>query len=240
MLSPRSPLKAAGIAVNESLSDLSLKTLATLSTLELARQRRPDAREDGYCLELFRRAMHPQADQAWTLFQQCLGETVRFWLRAHPGTTQALLYDSEENYIALTFSRFWQAVREHPPEFPSLKAVLSYLHATLNGVIIDVLRTYGRRQQLTLPENEVSQESSPHPEAIDDEHTWESIRRLLPHERERRLAYLLYYCGLKPREIVARCSGEFSDVKEIYRLNHNLIDRLRRNRERLRWLLSIE
>ncbi|GAC1379251.1 MAG: hypothetical protein NVSMB33_04340 [Ktedonobacteraceae bacterium] len=67
---------------------------------------------------------------------------------------------------------------------------------------------------------------------------WHSIDSLLPEERERRLAYLLYYCGLKPREIVIRCPQEFADVKEIYRLNHNIIDRLQRSQERLRWLLG--
>ncbi len=52
--------------------------------------------------------------------------------------------------------------------------------------------------------------------------------------------YLLYYCGLKPREIVLRCPQEFDDVKEIYRLNHNIIERLRRNQDRLRQLLGDE
>lgn len=69
---------------------------------------------------------------------------------------------------------------------------------------------------------------------------WEAIQSLLPDEHERRTAYLLYYCGLKPREILSRCPNEFNDVQEIYRLNHNLLDRLRRNKDRLRWLLGYE
>jgi DNA-directed RNA polymerase specialized sigma24 family protein len=234
------PPRAAGITMNESLSELSLKVLASRSALELQRLRQQESSDGGYCLELFRRAVIEQSDQAWALLQQCLSETVRFWLRTHPGTPQALLHDSEENYVALTFSRFWQAVREEPPNFPTLRAALSYLHATLNGVIIDVLRSYHRRQEIPFPETGSYTELEVSPEPLEAEQTWESIQSLLPHERERRLAYLLYYCGLKPREIVARCAGEFHDVKEIYRLNHNLLDRLRRNRERLRWLLNME
>jgi hypothetical protein len=61
---------------------------------------------------------------------------------------------------------------------------------------------------------------------------------LIVDERERRLVFLLYGCGLKPREVVSRCPQEFSDVKEIYRLNTNIIDRLRRNRDRLHYLLE--
>ncbi|MBX5456997.1 MAG: hypothetical protein IRZ31_08855 [Thermogemmatispora sp.] len=228
--------------MEETLSELNLTVLANYCTLELQRSRRHESADEGYCLELFRRAVEQQTDQAWTLLQQCLSETVRLWLRTHPGMSQALQHDSEENYVALTFSRFWQAVQEHPPEFPSLKAVLSYLHATLHGVIIDMLRSYQRRQEIALPQPETSVLLNEEEELGDEEreYTWESIQSLLPHERERRLAYLLYYCGLKPREIVLRCADEFSDIKEIYRLNHNLIDRLRRNRERLRWLLSID
>ncbi|WP_376797608.1 hypothetical protein [Thermogemmatispora sp.] len=229
--------------MEETLSELSLTVLASYCTLELQRSRRPNSGDEGYCLELFRRAVEQQTDQAWTLLQQCLSETVHLWLRTHPSMSQALQHDSEENYVALTFSRFWQAVQDRPPEFPNLKAVLSYLHATLHGVIIDVLRSYQRRPEIALPQPETwlpPQDEKGSDSEEDENQTWESIQSLLPHERERRLAYLLYYCGLKPREIVVRCADEFSDIKEIYRLNHNLIDRLRRNRERLRWLLRID
>lgn len=61
---------------------------------------------------------------------------------------------------------------------------------------------------------------------------------LLLNQRERRIFYLLYYCGLKPREVINRCPQEFDDVKEIYRLNANIIERLRRNRNPLRYLLD--
>jgi hypothetical protein len=61
---------------------------------------------------------------------------------------------------------------------------------------------------------------------------------LLSDEREKRLAYLLYYCGLKPRDIARRWSQEFHDVQEIYRLNSNIVERSRRNRDRLRHVLG--
>ena len=73
---------------------------------------------------------------------------------------------------------------------------------------------------------------------MDSQGFWESIQSLLSDERERRLAYLLYHCGLKPRDIVRRCSQEFPDVQEIYRLNANIVERLRRNRDRLRYILG--
>jgi hypothetical protein len=51
----------------------------------------------------------------------------------------------------------------------------------------------------------------------DSDELWEVIASLLPDERTRRVAYLLFHCGLKPREIVHFCPEEFSDVQEIDR-----------------------
>ena len=51
-------------------------------------------------------------------------------------------------------------------------------------------------------------------------------------------AYLLYYCGLKPREIVRLLPDEFSNVYEIYRTYRNIDERLKRNTNRLRWRLN--
>ena len=125
-------------------------------------------------------------------------------------------------------------MRDQRLEFATLNAALSYLHATLNGIVTDTLRSRLRSKEVPLPEPGFAEEP------IDGHVLWDSIQSFLPDERERRIAYLLYYCGLKPREIVTRCSKEFDDVKEVYRLSHNVVEWLRRNRDRLRWLLDDE
>lgn len=104
---------------------------------------------------------------------------------------------------------------------------------------MDTLRCHlrVRSREVPFPEPGCSQEPIAE-DSMDSRSIWNSIELLLPDERERRLAYLLYYCGLKPRVIVMRCSGEFDDVKEIYRLNHNIVEQLRRNRDRLRHVLD--
>ena len=73
---------------------------------------------------------------------------------------------------------------------------------------------------------------------LESQPLWESIQPLLVNERERRLFYLLYYCGLKPREVTIRFPQAFAGVKEIYRLNSTIIERLRRNSDRLRYVLG--
>ena len=227
------------ISMDEALGEMQLTTLADLSTRERQLHRRKAPSDDRYCVEILRRALVEQSDEAWTILQQCFSETIRNWIRGHPSSDVALLRDSEENYIAQTFSRFWYAVRDQRLEFTSLYAALRYLHATLNGIMMDTLRYHlrERSREVPFPEPGCSQEPIAE-DSMDSRSIWNSIQLLLPDERERRLAYLLYYCGLKPRDVVMRCSGEFDDVKEIYRLNHNIVERLRRNRDRLRHVLD--
>jgi hypothetical protein len=226
-----------GIRMDESVSQMDLPLLADRCTNELKRHRRKEPADDRFCLEIFRRAIAQRLDQAWSVLQQRFGEVVRIWLHSHPSSDVALLRDTEENYVAQTFSRFWYAVRDQHLEFTSLNAALSYLHATLNGIVTDTLRARLRSKEVPLPEPGFAEEPMVE-DPIDSNAIWDTIQSLLTDERERRVAYLLYYCGLKPREIVVRCSREFDDVKEVYRLNHNIIERLRRNRDRLRWLLD--
>jgi hypothetical protein len=216
-----------------------LSTLADHCSIELMRHRRKEPADDSYCLEILRRAIVQNVDQAWSMVQKCFSEIIRIWVRSHPSRDIALLHDTEENYVAQTFSRFWFAVRDQGPEFATLNSALSYLHATLNGIIMDTMRVHFRSRDVPLPEPGLSQEPVVE-ESDDNQNLWESLRNLLTDERERRVTYLLYYCGLKPREIVSRFPIEFANVKEVYRLNQNVIERLRRNRDRLRWLLEGE
>ncbi len=227
------------IIMDEAVDQMKLTVLADMNIRELQRYRCKQPFDDRYCLEILRRALVEQNDEAWSVLQQCFSETIRGWLRGHPNRDVALLRDTEENYIAQTFSRFWYAVRDQSMEFATLYSVLSYLHATLNGIIIDTLRSHLRfsTKEALLPEQGYCEDPSAE-DRIGLQYLWECILSLLSDERERRLAYLLYHCGLKPREIVVRCSQEFDDVKEIYRLNHNIIERLRRNKDRLRYVLG--
>jgi DNA-directed RNA polymerase specialized sigma24 family protein len=228
------------IQMEEALDQLPLPTLVELSITELQQYRAKVLSEGTYTVELVRRALVEQTDEAWEALEQCFGETVRVWIRSHPGSDVALRRDSEENYIAQTFARFWYAVRDQHLEFSTLPSALRYLHATLNGLLTDTLRSHLRQRtrEVPLPEPGCPEEPGSSEEALESERLWEEIQKLLVNERERRLFFLLYSCGLKPREVVVRCPQEFGGVQEIYRLNTNIIERLRRNRDRLYYLLE--
>lgn len=62
---------------------------------------------------------------------------------------------------------------------------------------------------------------------------WESIRHLLSNEREIRLAYLHFHCGLKSKEIVQIYPQEFHDLHVVYSLQRNIFARLAQHNELL-------
>ena len=229
------------ITMDEAVGKMKLTTFTDLRSQELLPHCGKEALDDRHALDLLHRALVEHSDEAWSQLQDCFSEFMRKWIRSHPSRDVALLRDSEENYIAQTFSRFWYAVHTQQLEFTTVYAALCYLRATLNGLLTDTLRRHLRLRTREVPLSEPGCYQEPSVEdSMDAQSTWKSIESLLGDEREKRLAYLLYYCGLKPRDIVVRCSQEFDDVKEIYRLNHNIIERLRRNRDRFRLLLGLE
>lgn len=214
---------------------LSNAELATHCLRELGSYRLGEQYDETYGLELLSRAIVQGDQDAWARIQQCLGELVRGWLRSHPGREVACRWESEENYVAMAFERFWQATTRQQVAFKTFAGALAYLRASLNGAIVDTLRAYSRPREVPLPLPGAWGE--PHVEdQTDSGELWEILQTILPNERERRLAYLLYHCGLKPREIVHFCPQEWSDVQEIYRLRRNIMERVLRNADRLRWL----
>lgn len=229
-----------GIEMDKPPRDMSLAELSARCSGEVNRYMHEEAHNDDYCLEIFRRAMLQNDAHAWELLTQRFHNLLVSWVRRHPSREIAYRLDSEENYVAFAFERFWKVtVRNNALEFNTLASALAFLRACLNSAVIDTLRGYSRPHEVPLPEPGFPEEP-----AVDDStdgessETWHVIKGLLPNEREQRVAYLLYHCGLKPREIVQFCPQEFDDVREIYRLIRNIRDRLERNKDRLRWLLG--
>lgn len=219
---------------------MSVATLVDLSLEEMYKYRQGKPFNDQFALELFRRALRERDPLAWEAIQQNFYGIVMRWLQGHPMRIAACRLDSEENYVAQTFARFWIATVNNPNlAFRSLAAVLQYLRACLNGLILDTLRTYSRSQEITLPESDALEEL-----AVDDgddaDELWEVIKSLLPDERQQRVAYLLFYCNLKPREIIRYLPQEFSNIHVIYRLRRNIIDRLTRAGDVFRYRLNTE
>ena len=221
-----------------AISKMSASTLAAYCIREISRYRNGEPNDGRYGLELFHRAILHGDQEAWTCLQECFSGLVLGWLRRHPRREAACRLDHEENYVAQTFERFWLATAHNQKlVFNSQAAALRYLQTSLNGAIIDALRAYSRSKEVALPQPGTMGEPLVE-DSIDSGELWKLLHELFPEWRERRLIYLFFYCGLKPREIVRQCPREFPDVREVYRLRRNIYERLLRDANRLRWRLD--
>jgi hypothetical protein len=218
--------------------ELSLPELAARCLQEIEQYRRNEPYMENSSVELLRRATVEDDQEAWAWVQHCFGGLVRGWLRRHPRRVAASRLESDEYYVAQAFERFWQATTlKHRLEFTRLAAGLCYLRASLQGAILDTLRMYARPREVTLPgpgePGELQLEDSSERSEV-----WEVLQTMLSNPREQRITYLLFYCGLKPREIVRYCPQEWRSVGEIYSLRRTIMERLLRNADHLRWRLS--
>lgn len=220
------------------LQDMSVVELADRCMDEIKHFQCGEPSNDLYGIELFSRALKQLDSWAWETVQQRFGDMMHGWLYQHPMRHIACRFDSEENYVAQAFARFWQATAGNPRiEFTTFAAILRYLRASLNGTILDALRAYSRPREMPLPEPGAAE--GLFGEEQDDSHElWEAIQSVLPDKRQQRVAYLLFHCHLKPRQVVQFCPDEFSDVGEIYRLRRNIFERLLRNADYIRWRLG--
>jgi hypothetical protein len=220
-----------------AISDMSLATLEKHCLIEIDRYYHDALCNEQYGLEMFRRATVLHDPYAWEALQRCFSGIARSWLRRHPRWEMAGAIDSEENYVAQAFTRLWYAsTKNENLHFQSLSAALGYLRASLNGTIMDTLRSYSRPKEMAWPETDSTEVVM---DEIDEtEELWTIICSMLSNEREIRVAYLHFRCGLKAREILQFCPEEFKDAQEIYSIRRNMFKRLMRNADQIRWRLG--
>ena len=187
---------------------------------------------EGYCLELLRRIIAEGDQEARAELQQRWNEILLEWLHSHPSRAVACRWESEEYYIAMAFERLWQAASEGQVRYQALAEVLTYLRACLNGIILETLRTNSRPGESSRP-----RPGEPGKPDVDDcadaSEIWARLQAMLADQREQRLAYLLYHCGLGPGEIVRFYPQEWSDVQEIHCLRRAILERLLSNANQL-------
>jgi hypothetical protein len=208
--------------------NMSVRVLADFCQREIIGHLRGEAQGMQYCLELFYRARVLHDVDALEALRQCFSGILRDWLQGHPQKEILYVLENEAYYTALTFERFWQAVMHlEDLEFGILTVALGYLQSSLNAVILDALRTYAQSSKVAFLETD----GAGGPVVENDENggaLWEMMQRMLPNEREQRMAYLLFHCHLQPWEIVHGNLQEFSNVQEIARLRRDIIARLER------------
>ncbi len=165
---------------------------------------------DEHCLKMFHQALLHNDQRAREEFQQQLSEVVLGWL----------LVDKEV-------------------ELSTLTAVLKYLQASLDGIIIETLRNFSCSRELSIAEPGYQRKSFSAGHDNSNE-IWKNIQSLLSDARQQRLAFLLFHCGLKPREIVQSYPLEYSNLQEILRLRYKVMSGLTTTLSSLSFLLTVE
>lgn len=200
-----------------------------------------DKSNDEHFLEMVCQVLLHNDQLAKEKVQRQLSEAVLGLLHFHPRREEASKYGDEEYYMAQAFECFWQAIgQDKEVELRTLSVVLKYLQASLDGVITETLRNYSYSKELSIAKP-VEPDYPGKPVLTEHDNSseiWKNIQSLLSNTREQRLAYLLFHCGLKPKEIVQSYPLEYSNLKEILHLRYKIMIRLTTSPSSLSFLLA--
>lgn len=179
-------------------------------------------RVDAMCLELFRRALALGDQRAWDCLFRQYRRLAGWWLRRAP--RRALCEADDDALIGEAFARLHRAI---PPErfaaFPTLGALLRYLQRCCFAAVLD-----GRvsRDEDPLPDDLSIGDAA---ERIEAEAVWHCLARRLNSEAERVLVHASFVLDLKAAEILAEWPEHFPDIKTVYAVKANCLERLRRD-----------
>jgi hypothetical protein len=210
-----SSFPAKQVPDSASISELAMRCQEEMESLQ-----RGDKTEDASGLQLLSLARLHNDEQTWNAIERCFSPVVRSWIRRHPRYEDACRVKSERRYVILMLAKFRHGVAEQGMSFPSLTAALRYLLVCVNSVLLDTLRSAVWLEKIKQHELLISNNTT------DRQADAALLPQLLSDEREQRLAYLLFHCGLSPQEIAEKCSSEFSNLQEIYQLRSSLMKHL--------------
>lgn len=196
---------------------------------------RPD--DEAYGLELFQRAIIHHDQAAWCAVYAQYQGLVAGWVRSH-----SKFYSTGEEtayFVNEAFARFSHTASRHQSrhQFDGLGQILNYLKVCVNSAIEDEWR----RRRRWLPDalawdglSEMVAGGEPSPERhlmsrIAIEALARAVLSHLRSEEDKVVAILSWSYGLRPQEIQARHPDLFPDVRRIYRVKRNLVNRLLRD-----------
>jgi DNA-directed RNA polymerase specialized sigma24 family protein len=213
--------------------DVPLEVLSAQARAQEANFMHGDTGSGAAGLELFRRAIAEDNEDAWAavisvyrglLVAQAQRQTLR------------RLVDEDDGFCAdRAFQRFWRATRAGRMRgFPDLASILKYLKLCLASVLLDEARVRRRQAYVSIDEMPPDAPATDDPSAAivgraAGRELWQAVEQELRDDSERLVARLSFVAGLSPREIRARHPDRFLEVDVVYRLKRNVIDRLRRS-----------
>ncbi len=235
MLSMLPPTRIESQERFEHLMRLPVATVAQMLAEETEKFRKHQTSDDLPGIVLFTRAITRRDEEAWSCLYHSFTPLVLSWIMQQHDAAPLVAEDGGLSLINAAFARFSQALKpEKLSSFTSLNALLSYLKCCVYSVVVDERRARRCRQ------HEVSLEmlewepvmADPTDEVVatfSSPSLWALIARWT-NETEHLLLVLTYAYGMTPTEICRHYRHLFRSVQEVYRIKHNILGRLRRNR----------
>src|SRR5438874_4232852 len=241
-------VEARTMPATDLLKRFSLPELCSHCREAILRFRRGEAFDDGYCFEVFRRAVVERNEECWRELNDIYHDQVLAWCRrASRGSDIAA-----EDLVAFAWEKFWHSFG--PDNFARAEgtaAVQRYLKMCAQTAAIDVARDRQANASLDRPLSDLEGENlslrdliidpAPTPEQALSADTaraefWRLVGGLTNSDAERAIVYLKYEIGLKSGEIQAKRPDLFAEIGDVYRTTRNLLDRLRRSSDLSKWL----
>lgn len=192
--------------------------------------RQADNSHEGYCLEIFRRAIEENDNAAWTLLYRLYHGLVRQWIiKSEPPESADFEELIQETFFAFhrfyTADKFARAIR--------FASVLSYLR-NCAGDRVRMYRRYLKSRpdefstsNLSKAQGEVEQR--PNEKRMGQQELWEVVLSCCRDATEQLLAKLSFQYVMSPKEICEMYPDQFPTTSDVNRIKRNLLNRLRRH-----------
>ena len=194
--------------------------------------------DNRFCFELFRRAFAERNQPAWEYVYAQYQALVTGWVQAHG---QFALSGEEAQYFVN--GAFMNMAKACTPEkfaqFANLRKLLAYLKACVHTVIVNHVRSAGNPPTAELPESLRGGQYPLEQMVLTDmqrAECWRLVHARLQDDKERIVIEHCFVLGVKPRQVYEHFSDRFSEVREVYRMKRNILDRLQRDPELKRFV----
>ncbi|MBA3873911.1 MAG: hypothetical protein H0X30_32670 [Anaerolineae bacterium] len=186
---------------NENFSNLSIELLAEHCADETRKFRQRIIIDTRYCFELLCRA-YRDADEA------ALSHSYRIYLpllsaRAKRHVLFSQSCQNAEFFARAAFANSYNAIKGEKflQKFSKIEAVIGYLHACLNSVILQDIKD--NPAEISLEDERLITALMPsYDTSLEQGELWSHISSLLPDREDRLLARLRFILEMKPSEIV--------------------------------------
>lgn len=185
-----------------------------------------------YCYELFRRAIALHDQEAWELVLTQYQRLMQSWVARHPQF--ASTGETVDYFVNGACAKLWTRITpERFGNFPDVRSILRYLQMCLHSSVTDYMRqhavvTVEFGEDALAEERMMAVADTSGQDTIRAEF-WNTVNARLKDNKERMVIRSLFVYGMKPAELLTQHPKTFRDVKEIYSIRENVVDRLARD-----------